>query len=184
MSFLSENLRPFRRSRAETPCEWLVEPLRSRPEFSVRRTFGCWSFYLGEKNVLLYVPAGDEDGEGILIPTSPEFHASLIAEFPGLAPHDFLKKWLCLGANADDYEETAAAIVRLILRGDPRVGVPVPSAPAEEKNAVPAAEKKRRGVPARQSRSGAKFLQRSDVSRSAAKASAKRAPMTSCAFPS
>lgn len=124
MSFLSENLRPFRRSRAETPCEWLVEPLRSRPEFSVRRTFGCWSFYLGEKNVLLYVPAGDEDGEGILIPTSPEFHASLIAEFPGLAPHDFLKKWLCLGANADDYEETAAAIVRLILRGDPRVGVP------------------------------------------------------------
>lgn len=124
MSFLSENLRPFRRSRAETPCEWLIEPLRSRPEFSVRRTFGCWSFYLGEKNVLLYVPAGDEDGEGILIPTSPEFHASLIAEFPGLAPHDFLKKWLCLGANADDYEETAAAIVRLILRGDPRVGVP------------------------------------------------------------
>ena len=116
--------RPFRRSRAETPCEWLIEPLRSRPEFSVRRTFGCWSFYLGEKNVLLYVPAGDEDGEGILIPTSPEFHASLIAEFPGLAPHDFLKKWLCLGANADDYEETAAAIVRLILRGDPRVGVP------------------------------------------------------------
>ena len=111
MSFLSENLRPFRRSRAETPCEWLIEPLRSRPEFSVRRTFGCWSFYLGEKNVLLYVPAGDEDGEGILIPTSPEFHASLIAEFPGLAPHDFLKKWLCLGANADDYEETAAAIV-------------------------------------------------------------------------
>lgn len=115
---------PCRRSRDETPCEWLIEPLRSRADFSVRRTFGCWSFYLGDKNVLLYVPAKDEDGEGLLIPTSPEFHASLVAEFPSLAPHYLLKKWLCLGASADDYEATAEKLVRLILRGDPRLGVP------------------------------------------------------------
>lgn len=115
---------PYRRSRDETPCEWLIEPLRSRADFSVRRTFGCWSFYLGDKNVLLYVPAKDEDGEGLLIPTSPEFHASLVAEFPSLAPHHLLKKWLCLGADADDYEATAEKLVRLILRGDPRLGVP------------------------------------------------------------
>lgn len=114
----------FKRSREETPCEWLIEPLRSRDGFFVRRTFGCWSFYLGEKNVLLYVPAGGEDGEGILIPTSPEFHASLTTEFPALAPHEFLKKWLCLGAKSEAYEETAEAIVRLILCGDSRIGVP------------------------------------------------------------
>lgn len=123
MRFLSEKIRPFARSRAETPCEWLVEPLRSREDFSVRRTMGCWSFYLGEKNVLLYVPAKDADGEGLLIPTDYPFHASLIAVFPSLAPHDFLKKWLCIGADAEDYEETARALVRLILRGDPRLGV-------------------------------------------------------------
>lgn len=115
---------PFKRSRNETPCEWLIEPLRSHENFFFRKTFGCWSFYLGEKNVLLYVPAGDENGEGLLIPTSPEHHASLTAEFPALTQHDFLKKWLCISAGSNDYEETAEGIVRLILRGDPRVGVP------------------------------------------------------------
>jgi len=113
----------MRRSRNETPCEWLVEPLRARDDFSVRRTFGCWSFYLGEKNVLLYVPAEDTDDEGILVPTSPEFHASLIAEFPNLVQHDFLKKWLCVSASDENYEATAEGIVRLILKEDPRVGV-------------------------------------------------------------
>lgn len=115
---------PFSRSRKETPCEWLIEPLRSRDGFSVRRTFGTWSFYLGEKNVLLYVPPHDADGEGILIPTSPEHHASLMKEFPELIPHDFLKKWLSLSASEENYERTAEEIVRLILKGDPRVGVP------------------------------------------------------------
>jgi len=113
----------MRRSRNETPCEWLVEPLRARDDFSVRRTFGCWSFYLGEKNVLLYVPTEDTDDEGILVPTSPEFHASLIAEFPNLVQHDFLKKWLCVSASDENYEATAEGIVRLILKEDPRVGV-------------------------------------------------------------
>jgi len=113
----------MRRSRNETPCEWLVEPLWARDDFSVRRTFGCWSFYLGEKNVLLYVPAEDTDDEGILVPTSPEFHASLIAEFPNLVQHDFLKKWLCVSASDENYEATAEGIVRLILKEDPRVGV-------------------------------------------------------------
>lgn len=115
---------PYRRSRDETPCEWLIEPLRYRADFSVRRTFGCWSFYLGEKNVLLYVPAKDEDGEGLLLPTSPEFHASLVAEFPELAPHHLLKKWLCLPASEENYEESAQKLVRLILHEDPRLGVP------------------------------------------------------------
>jgi len=113
----------MRRSRSETPCEWLVEPLRERDDFSVRRTFGCWSFYLGEKNVLLYVPADDADVEGILVPTSPEFHASLVSEFPNLVQHDFLKKWLCVSASDENYEATAEGIVRLILKKDPRVGV-------------------------------------------------------------
>lgn len=115
--------KPRRRSD-ESPCEWLVEPLRARDDFSVRRTFGCWSFYLGDKNVLLYVPSKDADGEGILVPTSPEHHASLVAEFPNLVRHDLLKKWLCVGASDENFEATATGIVRLILRGDPRVGVP------------------------------------------------------------
>lgn len=115
---------PFSRSRKETPCEWLIEPLRSRDDFSVRRTFGTWSFYLGEKNVLLYIPPHDADGEGILIPTSPEHHASLREDFPELVPHDFLKKWLSLSALEENYETTAEKIVGLILKGDPRVGVP------------------------------------------------------------
>lgn len=123
MRIPSEKFRPPQRSRGETPCEWLIEPMRSREDFFMRRTMGCWSFYLGGKNVLLYVPAKDEDGEGLLIPTDYAFHDSLIAEFPSLAPHDFLKKWLCLAASAEDYEETANELVRLILRGDPRLGV-------------------------------------------------------------
>lgn len=114
---------PFSHSRKETPCEWLIEPLRTRDGFSVRRTFGTWSFYIGERNVLLYVPPYDTDGEGILIPTSPEHHKSLMDEFPDLVPHDFLKKWLSLSACSENYETTASEIVRLILQGDPRVGV-------------------------------------------------------------
>lgn len=113
----------FKRAGDETPCEWLIEPLRARSNLFIRRTFGCWSFYLGEKNVLLYEPARGGDAEGLLIPSSQEFHAELIKEFPQLTPHCLLKKWLYISASTPDYEETANAIISLILAGDRRIGV-------------------------------------------------------------
>ncbi|MCD8298359.1 MAG: hypothetical protein LUD39_01175 [Opitutae bacterium] len=112
----------------ETPCEWLIAPLRNNDLFYFRRTFGCWSFYLGDMNVLLYVPAkttpGDSYPEGLLIATTHENQPSLMAEFPQLAPHEFLKKWLCISASDENFEEVAKKLVALIVAGDPRIGVP------------------------------------------------------------
>ena len=72
---------------------------------------------------MLVTTAKKEPWKGLLIPTSKEFHASLIQEIPVLKKHPVLGKWLYLPETGDDFEENAEKIVRLIQTRDIRIGV-------------------------------------------------------------
>jgi hypothetical protein len=57
------------------------------------------------------------------VPTDRAHHDALRREFPDLAPHPVLGKWLYLPETADAFERTAATLVGLARRRDPRIGV-------------------------------------------------------------
>jgi hypothetical protein len=65
-----------------------------------------------------------ESWQGVLVCTFHEHHASLRAEFPALAPHPVLGKWLYLPETCDTFEPDARRLVQLIRTRDPRLGIP------------------------------------------------------------
>lgn len=101
---------------------WLWEPMERDPRFLLRSMFGAKAAYLDGKLMLCFC-AGDEPWRGLLICTSREHHAALRADFPVLAPHPVLPKWLYLPESDDAFERTAARLIALALRRDPRLGV-------------------------------------------------------------
>ncbi len=113
---------------------WLWEPLESEPGFVLRSMFGAKAVYLDGK-IVLCLSTGEEPWCGLLLPTDRAHHAALCAEFPALSIHPVLGKWLYLPESAAAFERTATALVQLIRRRDPRLGV-VP--PKKRKSARPA----------------------------------------------
>ena len=101
---------------------WLWEPLESDPTFVLRAMFGTKAVYLGGKLMLCFC-AREEPWRGVLVATEREHHAALLGEFPALAPHSILPKWLYLPETADIFERTATRLVRLARQRDPRIGV-------------------------------------------------------------
>lgn len=122
---------------------WIWEPLESEPGFVLRSMFGAKAVYLDGK-IVLCCSAGEEPWCGLLVPTDREHHDALRTEFPALVVHSVLGKWLYLPESAGAFERTATALVTLVRRRDPRVGVvpkpkkrrtvaaarPIPAAPA------------------------------------------------------
>jgi hypothetical protein len=65
---------------------------------------------------------------GVLICTDHEHQRSIRADFPALAPHAVLRKWLYIDSKHDDFEPTMEAVSRRIVANDARFGiVPKPS---------------------------------------------------------
>ena len=108
--------------------EWLWQPLEGDPSFLLRPMFGTKAAYLGGRLVLCF-SAADEPWRGVLVCTDRESQPSLRAEFPSLAPHPVLPKWLYLPESAADFEAAAARLVLLARRRDPRIGVAPKSRP-------------------------------------------------------
>lgn len=104
------------------PLQWLWEPLEEEPGFVLRSMFGAKAVYLDGKIVLCFI-AGEEPWRGLLVCTDKGKHALLQADFPSLAPHPFLSKWLYLSEGVDSFERDAAALVRLARKRDARIGV-------------------------------------------------------------
>jgi hypothetical protein len=116
----------FGKVKAVHPHQWLWEPLESEPSFVLRTMFGCKAVYLDGK-IMLGFTTRKEPWRGVLVATDQTRHAALRMEFPALAPHPILPKWLYLPEAADRFERTAAALVSLVRRRDPRIGnVPKP----------------------------------------------------------
>jgi len=101
---------------------WVTEPLQDLPSYFEKRMFGSLGVYVHGKLVLV-LSDGEEPWNGLLVPTSHEHHASLIRQFPQLVIHPVLRKWLYAREDTQEFEETAAALVRAIQRQDERLGV-------------------------------------------------------------
>ncbi len=108
------------------PHQWILEPLLDEPTFVLRPMFGGKSAYLGGR-LLLFFAAKAEPWRGVLVCTERAHHDSLCREFPDLAPHPVLPKWLYLPETADSFERTAERLVALARRRDPRIGIDPPS---------------------------------------------------------
>ncbi len=126
----------FGRIKPVHPYAWLWEPLDADPTFVLRAMFGAKAAYLDGKLALCFV-ASEDPWRGLLVCTDATRHAALRREFPSLAPHAILPKWLYLPETADDFERTATQLVTLARHRDPRIGV------------VPKPKKKGRQVRAR-----------------------------------
>lgn len=111
--------------RPAHPHAWLWEPLEREPGFVLRAMFGAKAVYLDGKIVLCF-STGEEPWRGLLVPTHREHHAALRADFPDLAVHSVLGKWLYLPEASASFERTAQTLVTLVRRRDPRLGVVPP----------------------------------------------------------
>ncbi len=112
------------------PLLWLAEPLQDDPSYLDKAMFGGRAVHYGGRFVL-YLSWKEEPWRGVLVPTEREHQPALIAEFPALAPHPVLPRWLYLPEAAPTFEADAARLVALIRRLDPRLGV-VPGASAKK----------------------------------------------------
>jgi len=117
-------MRPFPefRPKAVHPYAWLWEPLESDPSFVLRTMFGAKSVYLGGQLQLCF-PHKEEPWRGLLVCTDKTHHPSLIRDFPVLAPHPVLPKWLYLSDSSDAFDSTAERLVERVRRRDSRIGV-------------------------------------------------------------
>lgn len=118
----------------ETSFDWVLENIEEHPSFIRKAMFGGVAIYLhGLLGLVMMESPGEktyrgqeypfEIWNGILIPTYFEHQQSLMLEFSVLKQHPVLKKWLYLPLNEEDFENVAEAIVRLLKRNDPRIGV-------------------------------------------------------------
>jgi hypothetical protein len=72
---------------------------------------------------MLHFAARSEPWRGVLVCTEREQQPALRADFPVLSPHPVLPKWLYLPESEDAFERVATALVELVRRRDPRIGV-------------------------------------------------------------
>lgn len=88
--------------------------------------FGGLAVYLfGRMMMLLVEPTrtGRWKWHGVLICTDRARQPAILAEFPQLAPHDILKKWLYLDSRHEDFEPVMERIAEAISRNDRRFGI-------------------------------------------------------------
>lgn len=115
---------------------WIFEPLERDAGYSSKRMFGCLAAYLDDLLCLVAADRGDP-WNGLLVCTSRDRHAALMADEPALRPHAVLGKWLYLPQDHPEFETVAARLARRTLERDPRLGVaPRPRAPRARRSAV------------------------------------------------
>ncbi len=107
---------------SDNHLKWLAEPLEDEPSLIIKPMFGALAYYLRGMLVLV-LSDRTPPWKGVLLPTERESHEALMDEFPALAPHPILGKWLYLPVATEDFESIAADIVQAISERDPRIGV-------------------------------------------------------------
>ena len=106
--------------------EWILDAFHGHPTFFTKRMFGGLAAYIFERQMLVLVEptqTGRWQWHGVLICTDHEHQPSIRADFPALAPHDVLRKWLFVDSTHPDFECTMEAVARRIARNDPRFGI-------------------------------------------------------------
>ncbi|VVD78202.1 hypothetical protein PPN31114_00988 [Pandoraea pneumonica] len=101
---------------------WIFDAFERDETFIHKRMFGSDAAYVGG---LLCLIAADREPpwSGLLVCTSQDRHAALIAEIPALRTHPVLGKWLYVPQSDPDFETAAHTLTALVLAGDARIGV-------------------------------------------------------------
>ena len=110
------------KSKPKNPLLWIFEPLEDDPRFVLRKLFSFDAAYM-DGRLYLAVAGGKEPWNGMMVCTSREHHASIRRQFPQLAPHKVLGKWLYLSQSHPEFETAAVELAALARRRDPRLGV-------------------------------------------------------------
>jgi hypothetical protein len=106
--------------------EWIFEAFAGRPTFFTKRMFGGLAAYLHDRQMLVLAEptkTGRWKWHGVLVCTALQHHASIRADFPALAPHAVLRKWLYIDSAHEDFESTMEAVATRIARNDRRFGI-------------------------------------------------------------
>jgi hypothetical protein len=106
--------------------EWIFEVFEERASFFTKRMFGGLAVYLfGRMMMVLVEPTktGRWKWHGALVCTEHAQQPSILEEFPQLAPHDVLKKWLYIDSRHEDFEQTMEQVAKAIARDDQRFGI-------------------------------------------------------------
>jgi hypothetical protein len=115
--------------------EWILDAFADRATFFTKRMFGGLAAYLHGRLMLVLVEptkTGRWKWHGVLVGTAHEHHVSIRTDFPALAPHGFLRKWLYIDTTHPDFESTMDGITQRMARNDRRLGVaPRPGKPGK-----------------------------------------------------
>jgi hypothetical protein len=106
--------------------EWILQAFENHPSFFTKRMFGGLAVYVfGRQMLVLAEPTktGRWKWHGVLVCTDHARHRAIIEEFPHLAPHAVLKKWLYIDSRHAHFEPTLERVAAAIARDDPRFGI-------------------------------------------------------------
>jgi hypothetical protein len=106
--------------------EWIFQALKDHASFFTKRMFGGLAAYLfGRQMMVLVEPtrSGRWKWHGVLICTEYAHQPAIMEEFPELAPHDILRKWLYIDSRHEDFEPAMGRVAEAIARNDPRFGI-------------------------------------------------------------
>jgi hypothetical protein len=106
--------------------EWICQEIDRHPSYFTKRMFGGLAVYLFERLMLVLVEptkTGRWEWHGVLVCTDRAHHPAIVAEFPALAPHDVLRKWLYIDSRHRHFESTMERLAKAVARNDPRFGV-------------------------------------------------------------
>jgi len=106
--------------------EWILQIFENHASFLTKKMFGGLAVYLfGRQMMVLVEPTktGRWKWHGVLICTERAHQLAIIEEFPALAPHDVLRKWLYIDSRHEDFEPTMERVAQAIARDDQRFGI-------------------------------------------------------------
>lgn len=114
------------RRRKAPPFEFVLDAVAPLAP-STRPMFGCVAVYVEDKIVLILRDRETyRRDNGVWVATTPEHHASLRRELPGLRSISLFGRkptsWQVVPADAPQFEEAARRVCELVLARDVRIG--------------------------------------------------------------
>jgi hypothetical protein len=106
--------------------EWILQAFDGHASYFTKRMFGGLAVYLfGRQMMMLVEPTrtGRWKWHGVLICTDRAHHRAILDEFPHLAPHDILQKWLYIDSRHAHFERTLERVAKAMARDDARFGI-------------------------------------------------------------
>ena len=106
--------------------EWILDAFEGHATFFTKRMFGGLAAYLVDRQMLVLVEptkTGRWKWHGVLVCTEHAHQPSIRAEFPALAPHAVLRKWLFVDSTHSNFESTMERVARRMAKNDARFGI-------------------------------------------------------------